>query len=86
MWIAYALVAASSSQSVEGDFQIADAIVVRWGKMAGAHIDLYRGQNQARHVQGGVAAFAHADKFVLGDAFVHMNIMKIFDETICREE
>ena len=43
--------------------------------MAGAHIDLHRRQNQSRHIQGGIAFFAHADELLLGNAFVHVNIV-----------
>ena len=48
------------SEFVDRDFQEHIALFIRRRHLPGAHVDLQRGQDQARHAKGGVAFVAHA--------------------------
>ena len=61
-------------QRVQRYFQVAHAVLFRFGQLAGVDIDLDRRQYQGRHVQGGVAARAQGHELFFRDAVVQVDI------------
>lgn len=68
-------VPASTATAHRRVFEIAGAIGFGFRKMPATDIDLYRGQDQPRHIECRIARLAHTDKFVLTDTVMDMDII-----------